>query len=162
MITREHEKVHQEMALAYLNKAAVVVRDDEKDRIAVSDFGLGDPMRTGLQTLTYFNTDRISAKEIVLAPRQTCPEHWHPVIGEEGEPTPNPRATPPPGREQYYTVWKETVMRPGDQVCLRPGVVHWFQAGDEGAVISDYSTCSRDEQDRFTDPDTVRATVVVD
>jgi D-lyxose ketol-isomerase len=35
-------------------------------------------------------------------------------------------------------------------------MLHWFQAGPEGAVISEFSTQSRDEADVFTDPRIVR------
>ncbi|NLJ69003.1 MAG: D-lyxose/D-mannose family sugar isomerase, partial [Firmicutes bacterium] len=54
------------------------------------------------------------------------------------------------------------LLRPGDQIILAPGTVHWFQAGPEGAVIDDYSTTSRDVLDEFTDPDIVRITKIVD
>lgn len=35
---------------------------------------------------------------------------------------------------------------------MYPNTRHWFQAGDEGAVISEFSTKSYDEYDIFTDP----------
>ncbi|MGE5527558.1 MAG: D-lyxose/D-mannose family sugar isomerase [Patescibacteria group bacterium] len=181
MITRAQEVSLREMALAILAKAGAVIRDDERQAVVVSDFGLGDPARTGIETLTFFNTDRISAKLIILGPRQTCPEHWHPAVGEdpgkeeimrvrwglvylytEGPATPNPGGAPPAGREEWYTARYETVLRPGDQIRLPPGSIHWFQAGDEGAVIDDYATCSRDVLDRFTDPAVVRTTVIAD
>ena len=49
--------------------------------MAVADFGLGELSTTGLQILTYVNTERVCAKELVMIPGQTCPEHWHPTIG---------------------------------------------------------------------------------
>jgi D-lyxose ketol-isomerase len=39
-------------------------------------------------------------------------------------------------------------------------VLHWFQAGDEGAVVSEFSTMSTDELDVFTDVRIRRATVI--
>jgi D-lyxose ketol-isomerase len=78
----------------------------------------------------------------------------------EGEPTPSPTATPPAGRESSYTVWHEIVLRPGEQWTIPPDTLHWFQAGDEGAVVSEFSTRSRDEFDIFTDPDIRRLPVV--
>ncbi|MEN6311955.1 MAG: D-lyxose/D-mannose family sugar isomerase, partial [Acidobacteriota bacterium] len=30
--------------------------------------------------------------------------------------------------------------------------LHWFQAGDKGAVVSEFSSTSIDERDLFTDP----------
>ena len=54
--------------------------------IEVADLGLGELDRTGLQLVTYINTERVCAKEVVLFPRQTCPEHCHPpVFGEPGK-----------------------------------------------------------------------------
>ena len=43
-------------------------------------------------------------------------------------------------------------MNPGDQYTISPNTLHWFQAGDEGAVVSEFSTRSRDEFDVFTHP----------
>ena len=50
----------------------------KKANIEVADFRLGDRENTGLQLVTYVNTDRYCAKEMVLFPGQTCPEHRHP------------------------------------------------------------------------------------
>jgi D-lyxose ketol-isomerase len=52
----------------------------------------------------------------------------------------------------HYTVWHQVVLRPGDQYTLMPDTWHWFQAGPEGAVVSEFSTRSIDEADVFTDP----------
>jgi mannose-6-phosphate isomerase-like protein (cupin superfamily) len=46
----------------------------------------------------------------------------------------------------------EIVLRPGDQYTIPPDTLHWFQAGDEGAIVSEFSTRSRDDTDVFTDP----------
>ena len=43
-----------------------------------------------------------------------------------------------------------------------PNTPHWFQAGDEGAVVSEFSTRSRDESDIFTDPQIQRAPQVTE
>jgi D-lyxose ketol-isomerase len=74
---------------------------------------------TGLEIITYVNTDHACAKELVLFPGQTCPEHQLPPIegepGKEetfrcrwgevylyvpGEKTLNPKAKPPKGHEK--------------------------------------------------------------
>jgi D-lyxose ketol-isomerase len=34
----------------------------------------------------------------------------------------------------------EIVLRRGDQHTIPPGTLHWFQAGDEGATVSEFST----------------------
>lgn len=171
MITRQEYEEAREAALEMLRRAGIAVTPEEEQRIEVADFGLNDLRRTGLQILTYVNTDRVCAKELVLFPRQTCPEHKHPPVAGEpgkeetfrcrwgevylyvpGEPTPHPKAHPPEGDEAYYTVFHEVVLRPGDQYTLPPETLHWFQAGPEGAIVSEFSTTSRDESDIFTDP----------
>lgn len=63
----------------FLAKANIVITDEEFSTVEIADFGLGDIERTGLQLLTYVNTDRYCAKELVLFPHQTCPEHRHPL-----------------------------------------------------------------------------------
>jgi len=46
-------------------------------------------------------------------------------------------------------VWHEIYLRPGEQYTLKEQTRHWFQAGPEGAVISEFSTPSFDEADIF-------------
>jgi D-lyxose ketol-isomerase len=52
------------------------------------------------------------------------------------------------------------VLRPGEQFTIPPDTLHWFQAGPEGAVVSEFSSTSRDELDVFTDPAVRRKTIV--
>src|SRR5579871_6041904 len=179
MLTIEALQSARRRAQEYLDRAGIVLTDAERENIEVADFGLSDLEHTGLELVVYVNTARCCAKELVLFPRQTCPEHWHPPVAGEpgkeetfrcrwgevylyvpGEPAPNPRAKPPAGREAHYTVWHEIVLRPGDQHTLPPGTPHWFQAGDQGAVVSEFSTTSRDDSDLFRDPGIQRATRV--
>jgi len=179
MIPKKEYIKYKNWALEYFDKSHLVIREDEKEKVEVADFGLSDLENFCIMTLTFFNTERISAKVIVVPPRRICPEHWHPPVGNdpgkeeimrlrwgtlylyvEGEPTLYPKAILPEYRRKYFTVWHEIVMRPGDQYYFKPGIKHWFQAGDEGAVIDDYSTCSRDALDQFTDPDIVRIPVI--
>jgi D-lyxose ketol-isomerase len=179
MLTKKQIEEAQARAIEVLNRAGIVLTLEEEANIEVADFGLGDLENTGLELVVYINTDRVCAKELVLFPRQTCPEHRHPpLVGEPGkeetfrcrwgevylyvpgEPTSNPKGIPPQGREQAYTVWHEIVLRPGEQYTLKPNTLHWFQAGDEGAIVSEFSTTSRDETDIFTDPEIQRLTQV--
>ena len=62
----------------------------------------------------------------------------------------------PAGSVPYYTVFHELVLSPGEQHTIPPSTLHWFQAGPEGAVVSEFSSTSRDELDVFTDPRIVR------
>ena len=48
------------------------------------------------------------------------------------------------------------MLRPGDQFTIPPDTLHWFQAGPDGAIVTEFSTRSRDELDVFTDPRIVR------
>jgi D-lyxose ketol-isomerase len=162
-----------------LRRVGVPVTPEEEARIEIADFGLGELARTGLQLLTYVNNERYCAKELVLFPHQTCPEHRHPPVGTdpgktetfrcrwgtvrlyvEGVPSATVAARPPAGSESYYTVFRELVLEPGDQFTIPPDTLHWFQAGAEGAVVSEFSSTSRDEYDVFTDPRIVRIPVV--
>lgn len=54
--------------------------------------------------------------------------------------------------EEHYTVEKEIALEPGEQHTIPPETNHWFKAGPEGAVISEFSSMSVDERDVFTDP----------
>ncbi len=175
MLTKEQITAARARAKEYCDKAGIALRPDEVEQMEIADFGLGDLESIGLEIVVYVNTDRVCAKELVMFPHQTCPEHRHPPIegepGKEetfrcrwgkvylyvpGDPTPNPCAKAPAGREEWYTVWHEIVLNPGDQYTLFPNTLHWFQAGPEGAVVSEFSTRSRDEADIFTDPEIQR------
>jgi len=134
-----------------LEQAGIVMTDGERAGIEVADFGLGRLDELGLQLLVYVNTERVCAKELVLFPGQTCPEHRHPPVGGS------------PGKEETFrcragsvVLWVdrhgEMPLRPGDQFTIPPDTLHWFRAGDEGAIVSEFSTRSRDESDVFTDP----------
>lgn len=172
MLTKKEYEAARVKALQYYEKAGIVLTKEEKDNLEVADFGLNELDSSGLEIVTYVNTSRCCAKEMVLFPHQTCPEHRHPPVdgrpgkeetfrcrwGEvylyvEGEPVKSPKATPPKGREKAYTAWHEIVLLPGRQYTLHPDTKHWFQAGPAGAVVSEFSTTSRDDADIFTDED---------
>jgi D-lyxose ketol-isomerase len=50
----------------------------------------------------------------------------------------------------------EMTLRPGDQFTIPPDTLHWFRAGGDGAVVSEFSSRSTDENDVFTDPNITR------
>ncbi len=171
MLTKEQCKQAQARTVEMLSQAGIVLTPDEEENIEVADLGLGELEQTGLQLVVYVNTDRYCAKELVLFPRQTCPEHRHPPVeGErgkmetfrcrwgqvflytEGDPTPDPQGRVPAGSEAYYTVFHEVVLNPGEQYTIPSDTLHWFQAADSGAIVSEFSSTSRDESDLFTDP----------
>jgi D-lyxose ketol-isomerase len=181
MIRRSEVRQAQARALQMLRQAGIVVTPDEADNIEVAELGLGELERTGLELVVYVNTDRYCAKELVLFPRQTCPEHRHPPVRGEpgkmetfrcrwgkvwlhvpGQPTSPLEARVPAGSEKYYTVFREIELSPGAQYTVKPDTFHWFQAGDEGAIISEFSSTSRDESDIFSDPRIKRTPEIVE
>lgn len=141
-----------------------------EETIEIADFGLGELESTGLQLVTYVNTERCSAKELVVFDGQTCPEHYHPPFGDnpgkeetfrvrqgtvylyvEGSPTTDPHCVPP--RREHYTAWHEIRLEAGQQHTVPPLTKHWFQAVGGPAVVSEFATMNCDEFDVFTDPD---------
>ena len=181
MLTKDQVRAYQERAAEMFANAGIYIQDAEKPQIEIADFNLNQFEQTGLSVLIYVNTDRCCAKELAMSPRQTCPQHVHPTIdgrpGKEetfrcrwgtvylyvpGDAASNPRSKPPAGREDTYDIFHEIILKPGDQYTLDPDTWHWFQAGEEGAVVSEFSTSSTDEADVFTDQDIQRATKIVD
>jgi D-lyxose ketol-isomerase len=145
----------RERAATMLDEAGIVLTPHEREGIEIADFGLGRLDEIGLQIVVYVNTDRVCAKELVLFPHQRCPEHRHPPF--EGE----------PGKEETFRVRRgvvhlqvegagDIVLSTGDQYTIPPDTLHSFEAGDEGAIVSEFSTTSRDALDVFTDPRIVR------
>ena len=166
-------------ALAYYEKAGIVLSNAEKQNIEVIDLGLGMVEKVGLQLLTYINTERVCAKEMVLIPYQTCPEHKHvPTNGQAGKEETfrcrygkvylyvsgegNQADIQARLPETEVSVFHEVILNPGEQYTIMPETWHWFQAGADGAVISEFSTRSTDETDVFTDKRLVRAPKIED
>ena len=171
MIKRSEVRAAQSRAAELLTQVGIQLTQQERENIEIAEFGLNELERTGLELVVYVNTDRYCAKELVLFPGQTCPEHLHPpVFGEPGkmetfrcrwgkvwlyvagEPTIPIKATVPEGSEEYYTVFREIELNPGEQYTIPPNTLHWFQAAGEGAIVSEFSSTSRDEFDIFSDP----------
>ncbi|MFH1132528.1 MAG: D-lyxose/D-mannose family sugar isomerase [Pseudomonadota bacterium] len=181
MITKSQLKRVQEATKQMFAKANIVISAKEREKIEVADFGLDELETTGLELLVYVANDRYCAKELVLFPRQTCPEHQHPPVDNdpgkretfrcrwgkvwlyvEGSATPKISAQLPKGSEPHYTVFHEIELAPGDQYTIESNTKHWFQASDQGAIVSEFSSQSRDEADIFTDPRIERITKVVE
>jgi D-lyxose ketol-isomerase len=158
-------------AITYFDKAGIILTEKEKKAIEIADFGLSDLYKIGLEVLVYVNTAKVCAKELVMFPGQTCPEHIHPtrngISGKEetfrcrwgkvylyvsGEKNSNPQLQGLEDHKEYLKVAHEIVLNPGDQYTLDPDTLHWFRAGSKGAVVSEFSTTSTDGADVFTDP----------
>jgi D-lyxose ketol-isomerase len=157
-----------------LAKAHITIAPAEAEAMEVATFGLpeGNFPAIGLEIVVFVNNDRYCAKELVVFPGQICPEHRHPEVdghpGKQetfrcrwgdvyvhipGDPTPNPKGHVPAGKEACFTSWHEIILKPGQQYTLQPDIFHWFQGGPKGAVISEFSSTSTDENDIFTDPE---------
>jgi D-lyxose ketol-isomerase len=150
VITRQEEDEARAYAAEQLEACGIVLTDAERASIEVADFGLSQLRTYGLQLLVYVNTDRYCAKELVLYPGQICPEHLHPPF--EGTPGKEETFRCRRGVVHLHVERRELVLRPGEQHTIPPATLHWFQAGPEGAVVSEFSSTSRDELDVFTDP----------
>ncbi len=178
MITKKEFDLVCQEALLLIEKTGLHITDDEKKKITAADFGLSNLKREGIQILTFFETDRIAGKLLVLLPHQTEPEHWHPAVGKDPGKEETVRALwgdlyfyiPGEdtmkegfiieGKDKYYTMRHEVLLHPGDQLTFEPGTKHWFQAGTRGAVLYSFSTKVRDTLDQFTDPNIVRETII--
>lgn len=174
-MTTQQEAVKR--TLHALQQAGIILTEDEQQAVEIATFGLPDYPVSGLQLLTYVNSSRYCAKELVLFPRQTCPEHLHPpfagtpgkqetfrcrwgevylFVDDENltlnDASGKAMCTVPEGSEAWYTCKRYTLLQAGDQYTIAPNTRHWFQAGEQGAVVSEFSSESRDELDIFTDP----------
>lgn len=175
MLTEEKWREARDKAVQMLSRAHITVTEKEKENMEITDYGLNDLEKIGTEIIIYKNTDRYCAKELILFPNQTCPEHRHPPLDNNpgkqetfrcregnvylfvpGEGTENPHVNPPEKRKKYFTVHHEISLNPGEQYTIPPNTKHWFKAGKKGAVISEFSSTSIDEEDIFTDPEIKR------
>ncbi len=162
-----------EKAAKMLKTAGIAIMDKERAEMQVLDFGLpkGTFPDVGLEIIVYENNDRYCAKELILFPGQTCPEHRHPAVaGKPGkqetfrcrwgevylyvpgdQAANSPKATLPEGKRATFTVGREIILKPGEQHTIPPDTLHWFQGGPKGAIVSEFSSTSTDEHDVFTD-----------
>ncbi len=173
MISEKTKRDVLQKTLKMFDDAKIVLTEEEKANIEFVDEGLDDIYTLGLQIVVYINTERVCAKEICMMPFQTCPEHMHPPIdGKEGKeetfrvrwgkmylyvPGEESEVIHAKVPEKYkFKYFHEIEMNPGDQYTIMPGTWHWFQAGEEGCIVSEFSTKSVDEKDVFTDETMVR------
>lgn len=172
MITEDYKKKVRDL----YERSHIVLTEAELDSIDYADFGLDNIEEEGLNLILYVNNDRYCAKEMVLLPHQTCPEHLHPDLSQrEGkqetfrcrwgrvylytdEAATDERQTvlPPAASAEFYTASKEVILEAGEQYTIAPRIRHWFKAGEQGAVISEFSSPSFDEYDVFTNPNIKR------
>jgi len=162
-------KTKREIIKIY-NRSKIFFTDKDFVDMEITDFSLGDFTNIGIGVIIYVNTSKVCAKELALLPFQICPQHIHPNIdGVEGKEetfrcrwgevylyvdgfsTENINARIPDKYLEKFNVFHEIILKPGDQYTLKPQTWHWFQAGEEGAVLSEFSTHSFDAMDIFYD-----------
>ena len=79
---REEVEQLQAEAAEFLSKVDIAISEQEQKSMEVADFGLNDIRNVGLEIVLYENNDRYCAKELILFPRQMCPQHRHPRVNE--------------------------------------------------------------------------------
>jgi D-lyxose ketol-isomerase len=176
-MTPEQIKKEQKKAAEMLDNAKIALTEEERSKIEICDYNLNNYNVVGTAIVIYVNTKRCCAKEMVMYPYQLCPEHLHPPVGDyqgkeetfrcrwgevylyvPGEKTDNIKAKIPAGKENTFHAWHEIILKPGEQYTLKEKTLHWFEGGPEGAIISEFSTPSFDDQDIFSDPQILRTT----
>jgi D-lyxose ketol-isomerase len=180
MLTRAEYAAAQSRAANMIRASGIHITREEAEKIEVADFGLGRLDIEGAQMLTLVATDRIAVKVVALFPGQTLPEHWHPPVGDDPGKEETVRVISgilrfyvpgddsmaegaiPADKENVYTARHELIFKPGDQITLKPGTKHWFQADERGVVMYSFSSVARDVLDGFTDPDIKRVTEIQD
>jgi len=149
MITGEELKEARQRSLKYFEKAGIAFIPEEREQIEVVDCGLGDLAHTGVEILTYVNTLRCCAKELVLFPGQTCPEHKHPhlipvrrkrsVAGGVRSicmfpvhRLPDPRPSPLPGQNNIIRSGMKLSSTPGTSILCRLITCTGFRRVEKG------------------------------
>ena len=178
MIRREEFEEVCQQSLFMIEEAGIHLTWEDRSKMTSADFGLSHIKTEGVQILTMFETERIAGKILVLLPNQTEPEHWHPTVGDDAGKEEIIRAISGDlyfyiagkenmqhgfiveGKNDCYTMRNEIVLKPGEQLVLPAGSKHWFQAGENGAVMYSFSSKVTDLLDQFSDPDIVRETII--
>lgn len=168
---------YEEKVRSCFEKSGLIFTDEELNSIEYADFGLKQIEREGLNLIVYINCPEYCAKEMVLLPEQTCPQHKHPPReGSEGKKetfrirqgevylfVDDSSLTEAHYDEQviadkreFYSIKTGIKLVAGEQYTILPNTLHWFKAGPTGAIVSEFSSNSDDASDIFTDPAIVR------
>lgn len=154
------------------------VFDGLRERLWVSDYGLGQFTKLGLGAYGFINDQESSylGQDMFLLPGQMLPEHYHlatekgpakmegwhvrhgiSYVYGEGEPTENMKAVVPKCHMNgTVSVSHEIILHPGETATLnRKTARHWQFGGPEGAIVSEYGTFHDNDGVRHSDPKTV-------
>ena len=147
---------------------------DAKEKLWVSDYGLGQFTKLGLAARMFINEQEgcYMVMDIYLLPNQMLPEHWHektdkaPAKREgwvcrnglsyvygEGEPTKDIHAVIPEFEKSSVMVFHETILTPGQSTNLvRATSRHWQFAGPEGVILTESATFHDNNAVHHSDP----------
>jgi D-lyxose ketol-isomerase len=139
-------------AIELIEKSSFQITDEERQKLAVNDFGLGRLEVEGFAFIDILRTPRVRITLLILLPNQSLPQHMHPPYEQEtgkeetlrvlygqtkvyvkGQQN-NPDMVIPEGKDAYYTARHEIALSPGQSHTIDPNIEHWFQAGPEGSV----------------------------
>ena len=172
-------KEYKDNVRKLFEKSVIAFTKEEIEGVDYAGYGLDNIAEEGLNLIVYCNNEKYCAKEMALLPGQACPQHTHPDLAdgregkqetlrcrwgkvyiyyEDGTPLEEDKiqTTVPSKNKQYYTAGHEVVLNPGEQFTMLPRVAHWFKAGEEGAIVSEFSTPSFDEFDTYENPNIKR------
>ena len=157
------------------------VPEGTREKLWVSDYGLGQFTKLGLAAIGFLNQEiegrpnGYLGQDLYLLPNQMLPQHYHLATDKcppkmegwhvrhglsytygEGEPTKDMHAKIPEFEKKWVTVFHETPLKPGETAYLnRETAPHWQFGGPEGAIISEYGTFHDNDGVRHTDPNIV-------
>jgi len=168
------EEKAKDAYIALMRYHGYPVYKDMREKLWVSDYGIGQFAKLGLGARMWANNekDHYMLMDIYLLPGQMLPEHWHEkpealpqkvegwlvryglshIVGE-GEPNLGPEVVVPKCHMNGTTTTKhEVVAGPGDFVPLnRPGARHWQLAGPQGAIITEVANVHANSAVRHSD-----------
>ena len=169
MITIDQKNQYQKKASFLFNNANISTTKQQIESIEIADFNLSDFEKIGLSIFKKNKLKDKFIKEIAILPNQTCPQHMHPIVsnntGKEetlicrwgvlylyvnGQKN-NIKARIPKGKDETFTVFNEIILYPNDKYTILPETWHWFQAADNGAVVTSISNITTESKDIFKD-----------
>jgi D-lyxose ketol-isomerase len=154
------------------------VFEDVREKLWVSDYGMGQFARMGLGAVFFVNNEehRYMMLDVYLLPGQMLPEHYHLATAKNpaklegwlcrhgvsyvygaGEPTENIKATIPEGHMNgKVTVRHETILTPGEFTGLKSAEErHWQFGGPEGAILTEVANVHDGDGVRHSDTNLV-------
>ena len=153
------------------------VFDGIRDKMWVSDYGLGEFTTLGLGAIGFINNyeDNYMGQDLYLLPGQMLPEHYHidtdkaqskmegwhvrhgiSYVYGEGERTQNMKAIIPESQKEWVSVWHETILHVGESATLnRATARNWQFGGPKGAIVSEYATYHDNDGVRHSNPNIV-------